>query len=97
MRTPKLPKGKGPPAADTPPGGRAFQRARQFAVARGLPSPVAPDAGKSGQAATAEPAAKRGAKTAAKTAAKPAAKRRAKTVAKPAAKRGAKTAAKKRS
>lgn len=81
MRTPKTPKGKGPPADDKPPGGRAFQRARQFATARGLPSPVAPDAGKSGQASAAKPAAKRGAKS----------------TAKPAAKRGAKPASRKSS
>ncbi len=41
MSMPKSPKGNGPPV-DGPPGGRAWERVKQFSQARGLPVQVEP-------------------------------------------------------
>jgi hypothetical protein len=38
MRKPKLPGSKPAPAETPPPGGRAWERVQQFALARGLPT-----------------------------------------------------------
>ena len=43
MRKPKLPRGKSTQVDKPPPGGRAWARVQQFAVARGLPLEIEPD------------------------------------------------------
>ncbi|MEO8751119.1 MAG: hypothetical protein ABI624_00410 [Casimicrobiaceae bacterium] len=50
MRKPKTPGGKGPATDSPPPGGRALERTRQFAQARGLPVAITPEAKESAKA-----------------------------------------------
>ena len=50
MRTPKQPGTKRSPDETQPPGGRAWERAKQFALERGLPLPVKPPEEKTGVA-----------------------------------------------
>ena len=52
MRKPKRPGIKGPAVQTPPPGGRALERVKQFALARGLPVQV--DAAKGGDDAKAK-------------------------------------------
>lgn len=49
------PKSKGAATQPPPPGGRAFERTKQFALARGLPLQISPEATKSTEAARSSP------------------------------------------
>jgi len=48
-------KSKGPATQPPPPGGRAFERAKQFALARGLPLQISPETTPSTEAARSSP------------------------------------------
>jgi hypothetical protein len=62
MRKPRAPRAKTPPAATPPAGGRAWERVKQFALARGLPLEI--DPGGTAAVAPSKPTAKRKAKPA---------------------------------
>jgi hypothetical protein len=58
-KPPATPSGKNAPAAPEPPEGRAMQRARQFALQRGLPAPSAEAAATKRAAGSKPPARKK--------------------------------------
>ncbi len=59
MRKPKQPGGKETTAETVPPGGRAWQRVRQFALQRGLSLPAQPSADETKDATATKRVAKR--------------------------------------
>jgi hypothetical protein len=63
MRRPKQPGTKRSPDETQPPGGRAWERAKQFALERGLPLPVKPPEEKKGDERTSKTSVRRAKKS----------------------------------